>query len=59
VGRVLGAPPTRRSAFQLLVFLLGAGLLVLADQPVRGAGPAVVATTVVVLDRVLAAAQSR
>ncbi len=63
---VLAAPRSGRRltdpalfAFQLLVFLLGAGLLVLADQSVWGAGLAVVATTVVVLDRVLAAAQSR
>ena len=46
-------------AFQLLVFLVGAGLLALADQPVWGAALAVVATVVVVLDRVLGRAASR
>ncbi len=63
---VLAAPRSGRRltdpalfAFQLLVFLFGSGLLVLADQPVGGAALAVVATTVVVLDRVLGAAQSR
>ena len=57
---VLAAPRSERRlpdpalfAFQLLVFLAGAGLLVLAGRPVWGVALGVVATVVVVLDRVL------
>lgn len=63
---VLAAPRSDRRladpalfAFQLGVFLAGAGLLVLADRPVWGGALGVVAAVVVVLDRVLPAPAPR